>query len=359
MKKRKVLSMILAAAMAFGVTGCSTIDDASSANSAASSSTAAVTPAVEVNTSAENAYVGSEDEVYYMVAFMSGHPFWVGCYEGAKDAAKQLGVTIKYTGDPEYDITKSVSAFEQVVAMEPDGVLLTCITPDAFVEPINNAMAAGVPVITYDSDSPDSNRLTFCSTDNVYLGGYCCDYVAESLLENATGIVGITGRPDQLNIRDRMDGFESQAAENYPGIEIAGIVDNKGDVTTGTAAISAMIQANPDMAAIFAADGTGAAAAAQAVKDLNRQDIKIMTVDSTQDILDLIIAGELYGTIAQNTYNMGYWAMMNMYAYTHGLTDPFSDWKEAGNSPLPPYINTGVDVVTAENVQSFVVEATD
>ncbi len=349
MSFKSITSLFLAICMVLSLAACSS-----------QTPTPATPDAPEANdqqapTATQGAYVGNPEEVYYMVAFLSGHPFWVGCLRGAEDAAKQLGVTVKFGGDPEYDVNKSVGAFEQIAATKPAGIMLTAISPDPFVEPINNAMASGVPVITFDSDSPDSNRLGFCSTDNSYLGQFLCKYFADKLLPNGKGVVGITGRPDQLNIRQRMDGFQTEA-ENFPDMKIVGPVDNKGDVVQGTAAVTAMLQANPDITTIFAADGVGAAGAAQACADLNRPDIKIMTVDSTQDILDQIKGGQLYGTVAQNTYNMGYWAMMNLYAYKHNLINPFSDWKSKGISPMPPFINTGVDIVTADNADFFVVK---
>jgi len=85
------------------------------------------------------------------------------------------------------------------------------------------------------------------------------------------------------------------------------------DYSKSTAASAAILTANPDINLIFAADGIGVAGAVQANEDAGRQDIKIMTVDSSPDILELIKADKLHGTVAQNTYNMGYWAMMEIY----------------------------------------------
>jgi len=302
----------------------------------------------------KGSYVGDAKETYYMITFLSGHPFWVGCRLGMEAAAKQLGVSTKYGGDPEYDVNKSVAAFEQIAGTKPKGILLTCISPEPFVEVINKAVESGVPVITFDTDSPNSKRLSYVSTDNSYLGEFLCKFIVEKLM-NGEGLVGVSGRPAQLNIRQRMDGFAKRAASDYPKVKIAGPVDNGGDLVKSTAAMAALLQANPKMKVIFAADGIAAAGAQQACADAGRADIKIMTVDSTQDVLDLIKAGKIYGTVAQNTFNMGYWAMMEMYAYTHGLVAPFNNWKAEKLSPLPPYINTGVDIVTKDNADAFIV----
>ncbi|MDR1133601.1 MAG: substrate-binding domain-containing protein [Synergistaceae bacterium] len=311
-----------------------------------------------VSFAADSPFAGNADEVYYMVAFLSGHPFWVGCRLGAEAAAQQLGVTLKYGGDPEYDEVKSVAAFEQIVATKPAGVFVTCINPDALLGPINNAVDSGIPVITFDSDSPDSKRLSYVSTDNSYLGTFLMDYVATNLLPGGKGTVGLIGRPNQFNIRQRTDAFQARAKERYPDARVLDLVDGKGEITESAAACSAMLQANPDITVIFAADGQSAAGAVQACKEAGKSDIKIMTVDQDPGLLDQIKAGELYGTVAQNQFNMGYWAMMEMYAYVHGLVSPFNNWQAEKISPLPPYINSGVDIVTKDNADAFYVPGT-
>lgn len=356
MKKSRIIILALCMVFALLATSCGTINDttAPTTTKATEATTTAATTAAPAD---QSVFAGGGDsETYYMVTFLSGHPFWVGCRKGMEAAAAQLNVKTLYGGDPEYDVNKAIAAFEQIVATKPKGILLTCISPEPFVEVINKAVEAGVPVITFDTDSPNSKRLSFCSTDNSYLGEFLCKFMVENLMDGS-GEVGITGRPAQLNIRQRMDGFAKRAAADYPNVKIVGPVDNQGDLVKSTAACAAMIQANPNIKVIFAADGIGAAGAVQACADAGRTEIKIMTVDSTQDVLDLIKADKIYGTVAQNTFNMGYFAMLEMYTYTHNLVNPFNNWKAEKISPLPPYINTGVDIVTKENADAFVVPA--
>ncbi len=338
---------MLCVALAF--TGCVRMDDVDS-----SSKEKKAAPVIVNNESDGKGYNGSEDETYYMVTFLNGHPYWTGCYAGMQDAAEHLGVNTKYGGSQEYDINKAVASFEQIVATRPDGILLACMNPEPFIEAIDNAMAAGVPVVTFDTDSPNSNRLAYASTDNTFVGEKVARYVAEELTDGNAEI-GVIGRPGQLNIERRIIGFKKKI-EEYPGLKIVAEADNGGDIVKAAAAASAMIQANPGISVIFGADTIGAPGAAQACEELGRDDIAIFAVDSTDDILALIKAGKLHATVAQNTYNQGYWAMMMMFSYTHSLVDPFTSWKEDGGSPLPPYINTGVDLIKADNTDAFSVE---
>ena len=60
---------------------------------------------------------GSEDEVYYMVPFVSGVEYWFPVYEMFKQAGQQLGVKTKYLGTPEYDVNRHLAVFEQVLAL--------------------------------------------------------------------------------------------------------------------------------------------------------------------------------------------------------------------------------------------------
>ena len=160
MKKIIVLVLLLTLTLSLVLTGCTTVDDVTAKTEEAAEEAPEKVEAVEEKAPVENAYVGNPEDTYYMISFLSGHPFWIGCRKGMEAAAEQLGVQTMYGGDPEYDVNKAVAAFEQIAATKPKGILLTCISPEPFVEVINNAVDAGVPVITFDTDSPNSKRLS-------------------------------------------------------------------------------------------------------------------------------------------------------------------------------------------------------
>jgi ribose transport system substrate-binding protein len=116
---------------------------------------------------------------------------------------------------------------------------------------------------------------------------------------------------------------------------------------------TAMIQANPNLKGIFSVSGIEAIGASMAMQELGK-DIKIMTFDTPAPLLDMIKNGEVWATGGQNTYLMGYFAMICLYHVAHDLINPLNDWKENPDvSPLPPFINTGLEIVTQENVDHF------
>jgi ribose transport system substrate-binding protein len=300
---------------------------------------------------ADSPLMGSEDEVYYMVTFLSGADFWKGCYLGMQEAAELYGVKTVYAGAPEYDITKAVTVFEQVVAQKPTGIALTCMNPEPFIEPINKAIEQGIKVVTFDTDSPDSMAPTFVSTDNVDAGRVAARYLASAMGEK--GKVAVVVRPAQLNVWVRYLGFKEEIEAKFPDMEIVQVIEGQGDETQAASDVAAMLQAKPDINAIFVTSGIEAIGAATAVREAEK-DIRILAFDTPAALLDLISDGEVWATAVQNTYLMGYFAMVSLYHLQHNLPNPLTDWQENPNAhPLPPFINTGVTFATKDNAQFY------
>lgn len=289
------------------------------------------------------------DQLYYMVTFVSGIDYWKDCDRGMKDAAAELGVTAQYTGAPEYDIAAQVRVLEEVVGQQPDGVLLTVINPDGLKPTIDAAIDAGVPLVTFDADSPLSKRYSFIGTGNYYAGVVAARYLAPLIGE---GLVAIDTAPTQLNHVQRYTGFLDTLAAEFPGVTVTEdlISDNEGQTTVAATKMSALLQANPDIKGIFATSAQGGVGVAQAVREAGLGDqVKIIAFDYDEGTLDLIDSGQLSATLAQGTWQMGYWGMKMLYAVRNELIKSVSDWKAANISPLPPNVDTGVVVITAEN----------
>ncbi|MDO4547907.1 MAG: substrate-binding domain-containing protein [Clostridia bacterium] len=283
----------------------------------------------------------TSEQTYAFISFLSGGDHWRRCYIGFEEAGKQLGVQTVHLGETSDDLTAYLRKVEEAINMGVDGIAVACYNADAYIDVINKAMEAGIPVITFDSDSPNSNRLSYMSTGNSDAGAFAADKLAE-LIGN-TGKAVILTRVGQENIEARANGFTARLAEKYPDIEIAEILNAQNDDISETASkVSAVLQANPEINCIYSAIGEIGVGAAQAVRELGRVgEVTIIASDLGDAQLELVKSGELAGTIMQGTYNMGWWTCVGLYAQTNGLLE--------GN-PLPPYINTGVDFVDMSNV---------
>jgi ribose transport system substrate-binding protein len=289
------------------------------------------------------------EQTYYMVTFVSGIDYWKDCFRGMEDAGKLLGVKTVYTGTPENDITAQVRVLEEVVGQQPDGVLLTVINPDGLKPTIDAAVDAGVHVVTFDADSPLSKRYSFVGTGNYYAGVVAARYLGPLVGEGRVALSSVTA---QLNHVQRRQGFIDTLAAEFPKVTTSDdlIVDDQNNSTLAAQGMAAVLQANPDIKGIFATNALGGVGVAQAVREAGLT-IPIIAFDYDEGTLDLIDSGQLSATLAQGTWQMGFWGMQMLHAVRNGQIASVSDWKAAGISPLPPNVDTGVVVITAQNSQ--------
>lgn len=300
---------------------------------------------------AKNALAGDSSEEYYMITFLSGIEYWKGCYKGFEDAGKIYGIKTIYEGAAEYDVNKAVTVLEQVIANKPAGIAVSCINPDAYEEPLKKAIAAGIPVVTFDADSPNSGRYSFLATGNQAAGSMAAKRLAASV--NGEGEVAVVTLPGQLNHEQRVAGFKETMAEEFPNVKIVQIVNGGGEQVKAAAAISGLIQANPNLKGLFCTDATSGVGGVAAVNETNKTGIKIVSFDTDKGTLDAIKEGKIDASIAQGTWNMGFWSLQYLFQLKHDLINPVADWKSKGVNPLPSYVDTGVSVVTKENVDAF------
>lgn len=297
--------------------------------------------------------VGDKNEEYYMVTFLSGLEYWKGCYKGFEEAGKLHGVKTIYTGGLQYDVNQEVTVLEQIIAKKPAGIAVSCINPDALIAPIKHAMSEEIPVVTFDADSPQSGRFSFLATGNVYAGTVAAKTLAEQIGPQNGEVVIIT-LPAQQNHEERVNGFKNTLETKYKNLKLVQIGNGKSDQTEAARVLSAFLQAHPNITGVFCTDATSGVGAATAVKEANKVgQVKIVSFDVDRGTLDAIKSGVISASIAQGTYVMGYQSMNFLFELKHELINPVSDWKKKNINPLPYFVDTGVNVVTKENVDSF------
>jgi ribose transport system substrate-binding protein len=282
-------------------------------------------------------------ERYAAVVFLSGSEFFNWAYAGMRDAARMLGphVQVELRGPAEWDASLEARTLEQLTARKIDGVVVTAAEANALIPAIDNAVGAGIPVITFDSDSPGSKRLAFVGTNNYNAGWVAGKTMAEWL--GGTGQVGVSTFPGPDHLNKRLDGFTAALKRFGPGISIAAIVNDEGDVAKAETQITAMLQANPGITGIFCAHGNPGPGAAAAVRNLGLTGkVQILAFDFGTPVIELIESGEIKGTIGQNPYLMGYMSMLLAYSARH-KTEVLSE--RPGFGPVPETIDTGVSVL--------------
>lgn len=340
MKKLPVVLLSLAMVVSLGA--CA--GNSSATNSAAPSASGDAAKTAPVENAGTSPLIGDASEEYYMISFLSGIDYWKTCFKGFEQAGNQFGVKTIYTGDPTADVAKQVTAFEQVVAKNPKGIAITCVNADALKEPIEKARAAGIQVVTFDSDSPESGRSSYLSTGNVEAGAQAAKYFSEIMPDGAN--VALLYTVGAENSESRVKGFEEYCAKSAPHVKVVAKVNDKGDQIEATKNMAAQLQADPSINAVFCMDGAAGVAGPTAVSESGKTGIKVLSFDTDAAVLDMIKSGQIEATVAQGTYNMGYWSMKFLYELAHDLPE----------NALPGFIDTGITIVTKENVENYYVK---
>jgi ribose transport system substrate-binding protein len=295
----------------------------------------------------------SKSESYFLIATNIGLPYWQSAHAGFSKAAAEYGVTEDMRGPDTFTPAIEVDEFRAAVARKPAGILVSVSDPSLMGPEINKAMAAGIPVITMDSDAPDSQRLYFIGTHNLEAGRLGGNRVAAEL--NGKGNVVFFTMPGQPNLDERLKGYKDVFA-NFPGIKIVEVFDMKGQSTaamdkakeylarTGAAKINALISL----------ESSSGKDVAEAFKRAKPEGTMLMAMDVDQATLELVKDGTIQATISQKPFTMAFLGLRALDDLHHYPLKPLvRDYGSDASSPIPAFIDTGVSLVDKSNVDKF------
>lgn len=295
-------------------------------------------------------------ETYVLIAPHIGIQYWQVHKAGLEAAAQELKVQTVFTGVMGDSIEDQVKIMDQQVAKRPAGILIGPLNAAALTPSINRAIRAGIPVVTVDTDAPDSARLAYIGTNGYAAGQLAADMMAKLLGEK--GDVGISNLLGFATCEERAAGFRDRVREKYPNMKVVAEVDDKADPEIATKTNTEMLIANPSIRGVFgvnAVSGTGMGAAVKSVNKVGK--VKLIAFDPMPQTLALIKDGVVEATMVQRTYAMSYYALKMLYDYSHGTLELVKGWnvKEAQKkvNTLPQRVDTGIMVVDKSNYTLF------
>jgi ribose transport system substrate-binding protein len=231
---------------------------------------------------------------------------------GAEDAAqalsRKLGVRIEVawlTPDQE-DAAAQAAAVRRAATQRSDAVLIACSDASVLTPAINEAAAAGVAVMTFDSDAPASRRFAFYGADDADVGEKVMAEVA-GLLSGRGRIAVLAGNPSAPNLKARAEAVRRTAAR-YPGVEIVEVVQH---VETPQDAAAAVMKANEKHAGLAGWAMVGgwplfrSSQTLALMEDLKKRDLKVVAVDALPEQLAYVERGLVPVLWAQPTYLWG------------------------------------------------------
>lgn len=292
------------------------------------------------------------DEKYILVSANLQVPYWQTAAAGFFQAASQLKVRSEVVGPNNYDPKAEVEAFDRAVAQKPTGILVSAADPNLLKDSIDKAIAAGIPVITIDSDAKASKRLYFIGTNN-YQAGQMGGQRLAAELKGKGNVVAFT-MPEQSNMAERMRGYRD-ALEAHPQIKVTRVVDIKGDPRIAFDTTTQILGKEKDKVDAFIC--LEALAGKEVATVLSSNDIKnkvVVAMDTDPDTLDWIRKGVISATISQKPYTMSFVGLQMLDGlYHHKLSPLDRNWANDSFAPIPAFVDTGAAVIDKSNVEEF------
>jgi ribose transport system substrate-binding protein len=292
------------------------------------------------------------DELYVFVAANKRVPYWLAASAGFAKAANAAKVRYDFVGPDTYDPQAERDALDAAVAKKATGILLAVTDPAVLKDSIDKAVAAGIPVITIDSDAPASKRLFFIGTNNHQAGLIGGQRLAEEL--KGKGNVVMFTMPSQPNLQDRERGYKD-ALERSPNIKITRVVDIKGDPRITFDATTAIIGNEKDKFDAFVClEAQSGKEVAGLIDRYNLSGKVVMAMDTDPETLDWIQKGRIAATIAQKPYSMAFVGMQMLDTLHHHKPAQLgSDWSKDIYAPVPSFVDTGSGLIDKTNLDSF------
>ncbi|MFZ0042940.1 MAG: substrate-binding domain-containing protein, partial [Solirubrobacteraceae bacterium] len=107
---------------------------------------------------------------FTLVNHVTTNPFFTPTQNGAADACKLLGCSYQWTGSENSNVGEMVNAFNSAVAGGANGIGVSLVCLSAFNSPVAKALAAKIPVVSYNADAPSNPRLAYIGQD-LYVSG--------------------------------------------------------------------------------------------------------------------------------------------------------------------------------------------
>lgn len=290
---------------------------------------------------------GTIEETYVMITYQSGMDYWKRQLKGFEDAAESLNVSVEYRGTTHYDTEEMIVLVEQIIAKDPAGIAIAPINKTAINTVINKATEAGIPVVLFDTDAPESNAHAFVGTDNYNAGFEAAHQLAEHV--DYKGQVAVMKNKKSDKDRERVQGFKDTIEQHYPEIQLVYIGNGDDDETISKESMMRIIEDYPELKGVFATEAVSGVGVAQAIIGMERVgETKVISFNIDKPTIDFIDEGVITGTLAQSSWGIGYWSMQLLFHLEHDLL-----LDNSGIVNKPRYIDTGINVITKENVNNY------
>jgi ABC-type sugar transport system substrate-binding protein len=232
--------------------------------------------------------------------------YWQTMERGYQDAAAEKGVTIDVLSVPtEQDTEQQLNQLQTALAQGYDAIMVSPITPANLIPALVAANQAGIPVINVDervdpaaAEAAGAKLTSVIASDNRDAGARAAQYMIDNIPDGGKVAI-IEGKAGNQSGLDRKEGFQ-EAIEAAGNFEIVASQPADWDQQRALDAATNILQANPDLVGLYAANDTMALGVVEAARAAGKLDqVVIIGTDAIPAALAAVQAGDMEGTVAQ------------------------------------------------------------
>ena len=283
--KKRVLALFMAAIMTAALAGCGSSGDTDS-SSASDSGT-------ESSSDGEGLKMG--------ITYWTASDFFQTIADSITEEAEADGNTV-VVSDAGQDSSKQIQIIEDFIAQDVDVVFLNPVDRDAITPALQELQEAGIKVVNFDSAVSALDMVdAYVATDNYQAGVLCAEAMMEDFPDG--GEIAVLDYPANSACNDREEGFLDTIGDHF---DVVATFDAQGDVSQGQEITSDILQAHPNLTAIFSINDQSGMGAYAAVTGAG-MDVAIYGVDGNPDAKTVINQEDsIYKmTAAQSPIKMG------------------------------------------------------
>jgi simple sugar transport system substrate-binding protein len=333
--RRTALTGGAAGIAALALQACGSSSSSSSTASAASSSSSSSAAAI---------FGFNTPQHYTMVNHVTTNVFFTPTQNGAADACKLLGCSYTWTGSATSSVSEMVNSINSAVSAKANGIATTLISPTAFNGPVQAALKAGIPVVAYNADEPQTGRLSYIGQD-LYVSGQEMGKMIQSLVPSGGQIALFIATPGAANIQPRINGAIA-SLKSTPNIKYD-VVATGAAVPAELTVINSWATAHSSAKGMFAVDAGSTQGLAQTIQKLGLKAKGWVGggYDLTPITEQLLAAGYIEFTIDQQPYLQGFLPILQLYMYNastglSGIAETDTGLKFLNKTTVVPYSST-------------------
>lgn len=243
-------------------------------------------------------------------------PFWESVKMGAESFLSELGakiINVRWYRTNVHDTEHEVRLLRQILERGADGIAIVPADSDVLRPWIDRAVAMQIPVVTINSDAPESRRVSYVGQDPQLAGRVAADLLGKFLMQR--GEVSIVTAFRNVRVHAlRVSAFQKELLESYPGVVVREIVESHDSPAETYQLARRILGAGRERLGIYLTTGVGTAELGRALKESGHAGtVPVVCFDFQEPTVALLRAGIISAAIGQDPHMQGYQSMKLLY----------------------------------------------